>query len=146
MVNSETSSTGHKAGLVDVAIENSADSKPQDIRKRPFAYALRAIQLCQYLQRQKDGAGWVVGKQYFRADYSIGANVEEAQASDSRADFVHKLGIAQKEAREGLFWLRLLAESQIVAKPKLKPLVKETEELVSVLTSFVLSTKRKHSD
>ena len=146
MVNSETSSSGHKAGLVDVAIENSADGKPQDVRKRSFAYALRAIKLYQHLQRQKDGVGWVVGKQYLRAACSIGANIEEAQASESRADFVHKLDIAQKEAREGLFWLRHLAESQIVAKPKLKPLVKETEELVSALTSIVLSTKRKRSD
>ena len=73
----------------------------------------------------------------------MGANIEEAQASESRADFIHKLGIAQKEARESLFWLRLLSESQIVPRAKITPLTQETEELVAVLTSIVVSTKRK---
>jgi four helix bundle protein len=58
---------------------------------------------------------------------------------------VHKLGIAQKEARESLFWLRLLSESGIVPKSKLKPLIQETEELVSVLTSIVVNAKRKRT-
>ena len=71
--------------------------------------------------------------------------MEEAQASESRADFIHKLGIAQKEARESLFWLRLLAESEIVPKAKLKSLMQETEELISVLTSIVVNAKRKRA-
>jgi hypothetical protein len=52
--------------------------EPQDIRERAFQYALRAIKLYQHLQRQKDGAGWILGKQYLRAACSIGANIEEA--------------------------------------------------------------------
>jgi four helix bundle protein len=106
---------------------------------------MRAVKLFQHLQKQRDGAGWVLGKQYLRAACSIGANIEEAQASESRADFVHKLGIAQKEARESLFWLRLVSESEIVGGGKLKSLIRETEELVSVLTSIVVSTKRKRT-
>jgi len=78
-----------------------------------------------------------------RAACSIGANIEEAQASESRADFVHKLGIAQKEAREYLFWLRLLSESKIVPEAKLTHLIQETDELISVLTSIVVRTKRR---
>ncbi|MGH9325749.1 MAG: four helix bundle protein [Terriglobia bacterium] len=54
-----------------------------------------------------------MGKQYLKAATSIGANIEEAQASESRADFNHKVGIAQKEARESHFWLRLLVDSGI---------------------------------
>jgi len=120
-------------------------TKPQDIRERAYQYALRAVRLYQYLQKQRDSAGWIVGKQYLRAATSIGANIEEAQASESRADFVHKVGIAQKEARESLFWLRLLSESGIMPKSKLKPLIQETEELVSVLTSIVVNAKRKRA-
>lgn len=78
-----------------------------------------------------------------RSACSIGANIEEAQASESRADFIHKLGIAQKEARESLFWLRLMSGSAIVGNAKLRPLLHETEELVSVLTSIVVKAKRK---
>ncbi len=117
------------------------NSRPQKIRERSFAYALRAIKLYQHLQKQKDGAGWVMGKQYLRAACSVGANVEEAQSAESRADFIHKLGIAQKEARESLYWLRLLGESQVVAKLKLGPLVQEAEVLNRILTSIILSTK-----
>ncbi|HVA00151.1 MAG TPA: four helix bundle protein, partial [Terriglobia bacterium] len=57
------------------------------IRKRSFEYALRAVKLYEYLQELHKGAGWILGKQYLRAASSIGANVEEAQAGESRADF-----------------------------------------------------------
>ena len=124
----------------------NSESRRPEIRARSFAYALRAVKLYRHLQKQRDGAGWILGKQYLRAATSIGANIEEAQASESRADFIHKLGIAQKEARESLFWLRLVSESQVVARPKLKPLIQETEELVSVITSIVVNCKRKRNE
>ena len=114
-----------------------------DIRTRSYGYSLRAIKLYQALQQRKEGAGWVLGKQYLRAATSIGANVEEAQSAESRPDFVHKYGIAQKEARESLYWLKLLAESGIIPLPRLKPLMKETEELFAVITGIILSTKGK---
>ena len=69
----------------------------QDIRQRAYQYALRAIKLYQHLQEQRDGAGWILAKQYLRAATSIGANIEEAQASESRADFIHRFGIAQRK-------------------------------------------------
>jgi four helix bundle protein len=114
---------------------------PPDIRRRSYGYSLRAIRLYQALQQRKDGAGWVLGKQYLRAATSIGANVEEAQSAESRPDFVHKYGIAQKEARESLYWLKLLAESGIIPSRRLTPLMKETEELFAVITGIILSTK-----
>jgi four helix bundle protein len=121
------------------------EREPQDIRKRAYQYALRAIRLYQYLQKQRDSAGWIIGKQYLRAAISIGANIEEAQASESRADFVHKLGIAQKEARECLFWLRLLTDSRIVSNSRLKPLTIETDELIAVITAIVVNTKSRQA-
>jgi four helix bundle protein len=119
--------------------------KPREIRERVFQYALRAIKLYQHLQRQKDGAGWILGKQYPRAACSIGANIEEAQSGESRADFIHKLGIAEKEARESLYWLRLTLRAGIVSAGKLDPLMKETEELIAVLASIILSARGKRS-
>jgi four helix bundle protein len=117
--------------------------EPEDIRRRTYGYSLRAIKLYRALQEGKDGAGWVLGKQYLRAATSIGANVEEAQSGESRLDFVHKYGIAQKEARESIYWLKLLAEFGIVSLPRLKPLIKETEELFAVITGIILSAKRR---
>jgi four helix bundle protein len=98
--------------------------------------------LYRFLQEGKDGAGWVLGKQYLRAATSIGANIEEAQSAETRADFVHKYGIAQKEAKESLYWLRLMAESGTVRAHRLKPLMKETEEIYAVLTSIIVKSKQ----
>ena len=73
--------------------QSEKGNKDRDIRTRSLQYALRAVKLYQHLQKQKDGAGWILGKQYLRAATSIGANVEEAQAGENRSDFIHKLGI-----------------------------------------------------
>ena len=135
----------HGDALGKVKRKVSDTTQPPDIRARSFQYGLRAVRLYQSIQKGRDGAGWILGKQYLRAASSVGANIKEAQASESRADFIHKLGIAQKEARESLFWLRLLAESEIVPKAKLKSLMQETEELIAVLTSIVVNTKRKRA-
>ena len=114
-----------------------------DIRKRSYAYSLRAIKLYQALQEGKDGAGWILGKQYLRAATSIGANIEEAQSGEARADFIHKYAIAQKEAKESLYWLRLLGESGIVKPKRLAPLTRETEQLYAVITAIIVNAKRR---
>ena len=115
--------------------------KGSDIREPSFEYALRAIKLYQCLQDGKDGAGWIIAKQYLRSATSIGANVEEAQSGESRADFIHKCSIAQKEARESLYWLRLLSRSGIISSTRLTSLIKETEELIAVITAIIVSAK-----
>ena len=119
--------------------------QPLKIRERSFGYALRAIKLYRYLQKQGDGVGWILGKQFLRAACSVGANVEEAQGGESRADFAHKLGIAQKEARESLYWLRLLAESQTVSSTRLGPLIHATEEIIRILSSIILTTRHRRA-
>ncbi|TET38910.1 MAG: four helix bundle protein [Planctomycetota bacterium] len=119
------------------------NKKPRDIRKRVFEYSLRAIKLYQSLQEGKDSVGWIISKQYLRSATAIGANMEEAQAGESRKDFIHKCSIALKEGRESLYWLRLLAESGIIAKERITPLIAETEELVAVIAKIIINTKKK---
>jgi|SRR2546425_12185553 len=97
------------------------------------------------LQERKDGAGWILGKQYLRSATSIGAQIEEAQSGESRADFIHKYGIAQKEARESLYWLRLLAESRIVRGDRLGSIIGETEELIAIITAIIVRAKHRGS-
>ena len=84
----------------------------KDIKERTFEFALRIIRLCQHLDK-KPGVPRTLSYQMLKAGTSVGANVEEAQAGQSRADFVSKLAIALKEARETGYWLRLLRESDI---------------------------------
>lgn len=112
----------------------------QDIRVRTFQYALRAVRLYEAMCRGKHPASIVLGKQFLRAATSVGANLEEAYAAQSRRDFLHKCRIALKEARESHYWLRLTRESDIVAATKLDDLVSETNEIVAVLTTIVKKT------
>ena len=115
--------------------------KRPDICKRSFQYALRAIKLYRFLPKTKDGAAWVLGKQFLKAATSVGANIQEAQSGETKADFIHKYGIAQKEARECSYWLELIGEAGIVPRSRLLPLMKETEELFAVITAIILKAK-----
>jgi four helix bundle protein len=122
--------------------ESKPEPPPADIRKRSFQYALRALKLYRYLASQKDGSAWLLAKQYVRAATSIGANLQEALSGESRADFIHKYAVAQKEARESLYWLELMAESGLVPRSRLDPLIQETNELIAILTTIIMKSKR----
>src|SRR5882762_3237613 len=80
---------------------------PQDIKERAFEFALRIIKLCQLLDR-KPGVPRSLSYQLLKAGTSVGAIIEEAQAGQSRPDFISKNSIDLKEARECHYWLRLL--------------------------------------
>jgi four helix bundle protein len=102
-----------------------------------FDFALQIIQLYGVLKEQKE---YVLSKQLLRSGTSIGANVEEAIAAQSRNDFISKMSIASKEARETRYWLKLLDRSQIV-RYDYAPYLKSIESIVNVLASIVKSTK-----
>ena len=121
------------------------DGKPRDIRERTLEYALRAIRLYRHLDESRDAVARIIGKQYLRSATSIGANLEEAQGGESRADFVHKNSIAFKEAREARYWLRLLHESETVESERLIDIMEETEQLVAILTTIVRNAKQNAS-
>ena len=111
-----------------------------DIVERTVAYSIRIIKL--YRAIEKDGVGRVIGRQLLRSATSVGANVHEAQAAQTKADFVAKLYIAYKEARESLYWLRLIREIGIVKAARLQPLSDETDQLVRILSAILLSLKK----
>lgn len=70
------------------------------------------------------------------------ANVEESQAAQSTADFIHKLEISLKEARETRYWLRLLIAAEIISSSRLVPLLNEANEIVKILASIIVKTKQ----
>ena len=107
------------------------------------AYALRIIALFRVLEH--DGAGRIMGRQLLRSATSIGANVQEAQGAQSRADFVAKMSIAHKEARESAYWLHLIRESGTVSADSLGDSIPETERLSRVLSSILLTSKGDQS-
>lgn len=107
--------------------------KENIILDRSFDFALKTIDLCQELQKHHQ---FVLADQLLRSGTSIGANVEEATAAQSRKDFISKMSVASKEARESRYWLRLLDRSQAVKKDYAEYL-QDISEIVSILTSIV---------
>lgn len=117
-----------------------AEEKKRDILERTFRFSVRVVKLCHVLDEQP-GVARTLGRQLLRSGTSIGANVEEAQAGQSRADFVSKYSIACKEARETHYWLRLLAECEIVPATRLSEITQECDELIAILTTIVKNAK-----
>ncbi|MEH2105309.1 four helix bundle protein [Nostoc sp.] len=112
----------------------------KDICDRTFTFSVRIIKLCQFLD-DKPGVARTLAQQLLRSGTSIGANVEEAQAAQSKADFISKLMIALKESRETRYWLRLLIATEIVPQSKISQLQSEAEELTKILGAIIISTK-----
>ena len=112
-----------------------------DIRQRTFAFAVRIVKLCHYLDESR-GVARTLGWQLLRSGTSIGANVEEAQAGQSKADFISKYAIAPKEAREAHYWIRLLGASETVPESRLPDLESELGEITRVIAAIIVSAKR----
>ena len=84
------------------------------VSEKAFAFAVRTVKLCQHLQNKKHE--YVLSKQLLRSGTSIGANINEAQQGQSRADFVSKMSIALKETTETKYWLRLLQATDFLTE------------------------------
>jgi four helix bundle protein len=115
----------------------------RDIVNRTFDFATRIIRLCTHLD-QRPGVARTLSRQLLRSGTSIGANVEEAQAGQSRADFISKYAIAPKEARETHYWLRLIAAAKILPEERLLGLQTEADELRRIIASIIVSAKKRH--
>ncbi len=107
-------------------------------KKKSFEFAVRVVRMTRYLQFEQ--REYVLSRQVLRSGTSIGANIEEAQAGESRRDFKSKMSVASKEARETLYWLKLLKETEYLGKKAADSLIQDCEELVSLLTSIVKTT------
>jgi four helix bundle protein len=111
------------------------------VQEKSFYFA---VQLVNYSRRlRKDSTDLVLTRQLLRSGTSIGANVEEDLGGQSSKDFISKLAIAAKEARETGYWLRLLRETQPHDQQELADLLKECDGLLRMLNSIILTTRRK---
>ena len=106
-----------------------------DIAERTFSFALRVLRLVRALPR--DTVGAVVARQLARSGTGIGSNVEEAQDAHTKKEFIRKMNIARGEARETLYWLRLIREAELVGTDLLTDIIRESDELVRILVTIV---------
>jgi four helix bundle protein len=115
---------------------SEAGSNP--VRDKSFDFALKIIEISRTLENQKD---YVISRQLMRSGTAIGALVEEAVGAESRKDFLHKMSVAHKEARETHYWLRLLAASNLLPDMNLTSALADADELVRLLTAITKSVK-----
>lgn len=111
------------------------------VQIKSYQFALRIVRLYLFLRDKK--REYELSKQLLRSATSVGANVEEAIGAQSQKDFIHKLSIAYKEARETQYWIRLLSDSGIITSKESRSLLRECEELMKIIGSILKTMKSK---
>ena len=110
------------------------------LKQKSYSFALEIIKVCRELQTEKE---FILSKQLLRSGTAIGALVEEANQAESKADFIHKLSIANKEANETQYWIRLLIDSEVLDSAQGEVLLKQCTELIKILTASIKTSKLK---
>lgn len=113
--------------------------KDNIIHTKSYAFALRIIKLYKYLVAEKKE--YVLSKQVLRSGTAIGALVKESENAQSKADFIHKLNIALKEANETEYWLMLLKDSDYISEENFQSIHKDSVELIKILVSIVKTSR-----
>ena len=106
---------------------------------KSFKFAIRIVKLYKYLCDSKKE--YTLSKQLLRSGTSIGANINEAQEAQSKNDFISKLSISLKEARESKYWIELLKETDYLSKSEANSIIEDLVEILKLLTSIIKSTK-----
>ncbi|MEK6152050.1 four helix bundle protein [Flavobacteriaceae bacterium 3-367] len=121
--------------------KDKTTGKNNIIVSKAYDFALGIIEVYKGLKKEKE---FVLSKQILRSGTSIGANVNESVAAVSKRDFVYKLGISLKEARETTYWLNLLKDSGYIDHRVFHKLNKDCDEIIKILNSIILTTKQKY--
>ena len=114
---------------------------PEEMKKRTKEFAIEIIKFCRSLPNNQEGR--IIGNQLFRAGTSVAANYRAACRARSRADFISKMGIVEEEADESLFWLELIKELELCKSIIVAQLLKEGNEILSIVVSSI-NTGRKN--
>ncbi len=114
--------------------------KESIVKNKSFEFALKVIDFYKELIAKNE---YVLSRQLLKSSTSIGANIEEALAGQSKRDFTAKMSIASKEARESLYWIKLIEYSQFISKD-VKELKELNTELIKMLTAIVKTSQTKH--
>lgn len=112
--------------------------KKNVVKEKSFAFAIRIVNLYKYLVEKNE---FVLSKQILRSGTSIGALVSESEHAESKADFIHKMAIAQKEANETDYWLELLHKSDYLEKIMFDSMKTDLTEIQKLLSSIIITTK-----
>lgn len=115
--------------------------KESVLKEKSYRFALSIVMV--YKKVAGEQKEFVLSKQLLRSGTAVGALVEEANQAESKADFIHKLAIANKEANESQYWIRLLKDSSILGEEEARRLLEDCNELIRILTASIKTTKAK---
>jgi len=110
------------------------------VKEKSLDFAVRIVKLAQYLSAEKKE--FILSKQIMRSGTSVGAMVRESEHAESKADFIHKLSIAQKEINETLYWLELLMKTNYLDQNKYSSINADAIEIIKLLTSIIVSARK----
>lgn len=113
--------------------------KENIVKNKSFGFAVRIVRLYRYLCDEK--REFVLSKQLLRSGTGVGAMVREAEHAETKADFKHKMAIAQKEINETLYWLELLKETEYLTSDQFESINQDAVEIIKLLTSIIKTAK-----
>ena len=116
--------------------------KENVLKDKSFRFAVRIVNLYRYLCDTKKE--YALSKQVLRSGTSVGAMVRESEHSESKADFVHKLAIAQKEINETLYWLELMHETKYITKKEYDSINVDAVEIIRIITTSIKTAKKNN--
>ena len=111
------------------------------VKDKSYLFAVRIVKLNRYLKKEK--SEFVISNQILRSGTSIGANIEEALGGQSEKDFINKISVAYKEARETKYWINLLSDGEFLTQNQFESLLFDCEELLKILGSIQIDMKNK---
>ncbi|HTB31330.1 MAG TPA: four helix bundle protein [Bacteroidia bacterium] len=117
-----------------------SEKQKSPLKVKSFQFAVRITRLYKYLTETKKE--YVLSKQLLRSGTAVGALVREAQNAESKLDFVHKMGMAQKECDESLYWLELLKETDYITKKEFESVTSDATELLKMIRSSIMTAKK----
>ena len=114
--------------------------RPEELRERLLRFVVRVMRIGAALPKTPEGQK--IRSQMFDSASSTGANYNEACAAESRDDFIHKMKVVLKELRETDYWLRLIVAASMLPLSRMKDVLKEADELISIFTSSINTARR----
>ena len=120
---------------------------PEDniVAQKSFDFAVRCVKLYKHLRYNASNKEFILSKQLLRSGTSIGANIEEAVGGQSTADFLAKLSIAYKEARESKYWIKLLYKTSYISDKEYDSLISDLEDIINIIAKIKLTTEKNNS-
>jgi len=113
--------------------------KENTVKIKSLDFAIRMVGLCEILSSKKKQ--FIISKQLLKSGTSVGANICEAEHAQSKADFIHKMAIAQKEINEALYWLEVLKGSETITEDEFENIYPKGLEILKLLTTILKTAK-----